>query len=289
MKKQIGSLYQFLLTLLAIVCLIIASQMMILKVSLLSTTHWEKTTETSGYTKALTETINQGIQDLGLASGITADGLEQVIKEEQVAQDFNHFLENTLNGAPYMVKQDDIKKGISDAITAYADKTGKAIDASNQESVNDFVNQAYHIYDRSIRNKIISTFGLRINLINQASNMVLYGSLILLAVLLLFNYLAADRYTHVFVRNLAYLFSSSSMLLLLSSYLFYRYNPIRSLSIFDDNLNNWLFEGFKQPQLLNISLCGVFLVIGIGLSIFSYKSYKQLELRGFRRERKQRG
>ena len=287
MKKKTRSSYQFLLTLLAIISLVLFSEIFILKVSVLSTNHWIKTTTQSNYAQKLTATINRSIQDLGLGSGISAGGLKDVITEEQVTTDFDLFLENTLNATPYLVDQEAVKDSISLAIADYSKKENKPINKENKSSIDQFIDRSYQIYDQAIRNKFISIFGLRVHQIDQFILYALFGSFFLLIILLILIYTSCDGYRHVFFRNLSYLFSSSSLLIFFTSFLVYQYNPIKTLSIFDDNLNNWLFEGLKQPQIFNLIISLIFFIVGVGLSLFSYKEYIQLEQRNFRREKKQ--
>lgn len=286
MDKALRNIYQFLITLLSIICLTVASEIVILKVFTLSSTHWLKAAQTSNYTVDLTSSINQSIQDLGSASGIKPEGLQNIISQEQVDKDFNQFLTHSFNGEAYSIKQEVIKNSLSKAVTSYAEKENLPINETNQESVTQFVDQAYQAYDSGIRNQIISVIGIRVGLLDKISSTMLKAiGILAMALIFLFIliYWIGNRYTHVFTRNLGQLFSSTSLFLFFISGMVLINQPVKAISVLDGSLKNWLEAGLRLPIILNILLGCFYLLMGVLFSVYSYKEYRKLEQRGFRR------
>ncbi|MGX6970988.1 hypothetical protein [Vagococcus bubulae] len=110
MNKTIKRVYQFLLTLLSILCLTIACEVVIARTFLLSSEHWITVAKESNYTKSLTDSINQSIQDVGMASGIKKDGLKPVVTQSEVTKDFNQFLTSAFKGQTYEIEKSVIEK-----------------------------------------------------------------------------------------------------------------------------------------------------------------------------------
>lgn len=284
MNKKIKHVYQFLLTLLSVLCLLIASEILIAKPFLLSSNHWIKVAMESDYTKSLTDSINQSIQDIGMASGIKQDGLNQIISQSEVTKDFDQFITKAFKGESYEIKQDVVESRLKTAVEDYAKKENKPITAENQASVDQFITKSIEIYNGKIHNKIISTIGLRVSLIKRLTTITLIVSLIVLCLLILCLYFASGRYKHVFVRNIAYVITSTGLLLVSFTVILSMKNPLTYLSIIDDHMKVWIIESLKLPMLVQVIVSLVFLILGILLSVYSYKEYKRLEKRGFRRK-----
>lgn len=284
MNKKIKHVYQFLLTLLSVLCLLIASEILIAKPFLLSSNHWIKVAMESDYTKSLTDSINQSIQDIGMASGIKQDGLNQIISQSEVTKDFDQFITKAFKGESYEIKQDVVESRLKTAVEDYAKKENKPITAENQASVDQFITKSIEIYNGKIHNKIISTIGLRVSLIKRLTTITLIVSLIVLCLLILCLYFVSGRYKHVFVRNIAYVITSTGLLLVSFTVILSMKNPLTYLSIIDDHMKVWIIESLKLPMLVQVIVSLVFLILGILLSVYSYKEYKRLEKRGFRRK-----
>ncbi|WP_270279569.1 hypothetical protein [Vagococcus bubulae] len=284
MNKTIKRVYQFLLTLLSILCLTIACEVVIARTFLLSSEHWITVAKESNYTKSLTDSINQSIQDVGMASGIKKDGLKPVVTQSEVTKDFNQFLTSAFKGQTYEIEKSVIEKKLQVAVEEYAKKENKPINEVNQESVNQFVEEGVNIYNGKVHNVMISTIGLRVSLIKKMTNILLIVSIVLLGILMLCLYFASGRYKHVFVRNVAYLVTSTGLLLVSFTMILSINNPLTHLSIIDDHMKKWITESIKLLMTVQIVVSIVFLVLGILLSLYSYKEYKKLEQRGFRRK-----
>ncbi|MGY3703564.1 hypothetical protein BW731_06975 [Vagococcus martis] len=284
MNKKIKNVYQFLLTLLSILCLTIFCEVAIVKTFLLSSNHWVTEAENSKYINNLTQSINESIQDIGMASGIKKGGLKNVISEADVEKDFNHFVTNAFIGQTYDINKEAVGDTIRTAVEEYAKKENKPINEINQASVNQFVEQGVTLYNGKIHNPIVSTIGLRVTLINRLTNFLLLGSGIFLVVLVICLYFAGTRYKHVFIRNLAYLVTSTGLLLVSFTLFLTIKKPLAKLSVLDNSMKSWISASFQSPIIIQIIISVVFLLSGITLSIYSYKEYKKLEKRGFRRK-----
>lgn len=287
MNKTIKRVYQFLLTLLSILCLTIACEVMIAKTFLLSSNHWIKVAQESDYTKSLTNSINESIQDIGLGSGIKKDGLKNVITQDEVTKDFNQFLTNAFKGKTYDIDKKPLEESLRTAVTDYAKKENKPITEVNQSSVDQLVEKSVAIYNGKIHNKIVSTIGLRVSLIERLSNVLLIGALSVLFVLIGCLYFAGGRYRHVFVRNLAYLVSSTGLLLVSFTAILSWKKPLANLSIIDKPMKEWIAASLNLPMRAQTIISVVFLGLGVLLSVYSYKEYRRLEQRGFRRKQQE--
>lgn len=284
MHKKIKRIYQFLLTLLSIVCLTIACETILAKTYLLSSDHWIKTSQESMYTSYLTNSINQSIQDTGLASGIKKDGLNNVISEEQVQQNLNQFVGSAFQGKAYETNNENIKKELYSAIETYAKKENMTINETNKVYVDKLVEQSVQLYDNQINNKIVSTIGLRVKLIKRLVDLLVISTSVLFFVLIVLLYFASDRYKHVFIRNLAYIITTTGLLLVSITAVITIKNPVAFVSLFDAGMKEWINTSLALPMKIQKIMSGVFLAMGILLSIYSYTEYKRLEQRGFRRK-----
>jgi len=285
MHKKIKRVYQFLLTLLSIICLTIACEMMITKTFLLSPTHWVKTSQESQYTNYLTNSINQSIQDIGAASGIKNDGLKNVISEEQVQENLNQFITSAFQGKAYEVTDEKIKESLYRTVEEYAKQENMIINESNQVYVDNLVNQGVQLYNSQINNKVISTIGLRVHLIQRMVRLLLLITSGMFVLLLILLYFASDRYKHVFVRNIAYIVMTTGLLLVTITILIKIKNPVGTISLLDPGMKLWVNTSLKLPMNAQSMISGAFVILGLLLSIYSYLEYKRLEKRGFRRKK----
>lgn len=281
MQQWMSKIYQYLLVLLAILCLIIASEGLLVKAFIMSPSHWLKATETSSYIEKTTKSVNQSIEDLGLGSGIKAGALEEVISEEQVKADFNSFLSNALKGTPFTIDQEAVKKQLNTSISAYAKKEGQTINKTNQESINQFVEAAYQKYDSGIRNRVISMIGLRTSLVDKLLTIVMGSAFGIFLLLLLLMYLAGEKYQHIFFRNLSHLLGATSLLIALINVLYNYYQPLKDLTIFDSSMKDLIHQGLGMPIMINWGLAASCLILSILSGFHSYNEYLKIKRRRF--------
>ena len=287
MRDFMSKTYQFMLVLLSIVCLVIASESIILKTLVLSPGHWLKVTTESDYVAETTDSINQSISDLGLGSGIKEGGLDSVITKEQVEEDFTSFLSNALVGTPFTIDQDNIKAQINDAVEDYAKEEDHTMNKKNQASVDQFVEAAYQKYDRGIRNRLISMVGLRTSMVDKLLTTVITVFLGLLLVLLLLIYLVERRYVHIFFRNVSHLLATSSLLLVAINLIYYIKEPLKDLTVLNEGLKTLVSDGLKLPLLINWGLAIIFLLSSVAIGVASYSQYSKLKKKSFRRKNRE--
>lgn len=284
MNKTIKNIYQFLLTLLSIICLTVLCETLIVKTFLLSPNHWINSAEDSQYVKELTTSINESIQDVGMASGIKKDGLKDVIPEKDVRIDFNQFVMSAFSGKTYNINKKTIETTVQSAVESYAEKENKPINETNQTSVNQFIDKVVTEYNGKIHNPVISTIGLRVSLVERLANVLLLSSGLVLFILIICLYFAGNKYKHVFSRNIAYLVMTTGLLLGSFTLLLKINRPLDNLSVIDVNMKTWIQTSLSLPMSIQVVVSVVFLTLGVLLSVYSYKEYKRLEKRGFRRK-----
>lgn len=288
MQQWMSKIYQYLLVLLSILCVIVASEGLLVKTLIMSPKHWLKATETSGYIESSTKSINQSIEDLGLGSGIKAGTLEEVISEEQVREDFNSFLSNALKGTPFTIDQEAVKKKLNTSISEYAKEEGQTIDKTNQESIDQFVDAAYQKYDSSIRNRVISMIGLRTSLADKLLTTVVASAFGIFLLLIVLIYFAGKKYQHIFFRNVSHLFGATGLFLALINLVYNHNKPINDLTIFNNNMKDLINQGFQLPLIINWGLAVGYLVLGILSGVRSYNEYLNLKRRNFIKTNRQK-
>ncbi|MGX4687479.1 hypothetical protein JNUCC83_11605 [Vagococcus sp. JNUCC 83] len=284
MNKKIKNIYQFLLTLLSIICLTVLCETVIVKTFLLSPNHWINSAVDSQYIKQLTTSINDSIEDVGMASGIKKDGLKDVITEKDVQTDFDQFVISAFSGKTYNIDKKVVETTVQTAVESYAKKENKPINETNQASVTQFIDQVVTEYNGKIHNPVVSAIGLRVSLVEKLSNILLLSTGIVLVILIICLYFAGNRYKHVLIRNIAYLVTTTGLLLVSFTLFLKVTKPLDSLSIIDVNMKTWIQKSLSLPMSIQVIVSVMFLALGVLLSVYSYKEYKRLEKRGFRRK-----
>lgn len=121
-----------------IMVLFLLSALILTRQTYVSSEYLIKTAEEINYYEETAQNINQSFQDIGMASGISKDGLEQVISKDQVKKDFDGFINASFKGKAYEVNRKEIENEVNQAVQSYAKKTNKKITQENEQAISFF-------------------------------------------------------------------------------------------------------------------------------------------------------
>lgn len=267
-----------------IMVLFLLSALILTRQTYVSSEYLIKTAEEINYYEETAQNINQSFQDIGMASGISKDGLEQVISKDQVKKDFDGFINASFKGKAYEVNRKEIENEVNQAVQSYAKKTNKKITQENEQAISFFLEKTSESYDQALRLPLVPTIGLRVAQFKNQIVKLIIGLLLVLTLLMGLQYFASKRRLHIMLRFVAYANLSTGLLYFLSAIVLKYFNPVHRLSLTDKNLfdlvTTYVTGTFSWLLVLGL----IFIVIGSIFAILSNSIRTRLIKKSRRRE-----
>lgn len=236
---MIKDIISYMLSFLLAILIILTTMITFVQNKILNANYIENKLEQSEYYEKLTTTINEGLENYIMQSGMDSTIFEGIYDNERLKKDTNMLIEAMLNNGEIQLDTSDIKEKLDANIREYIKKNNLAVNPTVENQIQTFETTIINTYENSVAysTTIVKTIGKTINMVNKILPTVFYiviGATIFNVILLIIVNIKNKRKILNYFAVIVFTISGLSILgIILEKH----FLDIQSLTVLNDNLS----------------------------------------------------